>query len=246
MKLGLLLILFAFAAECVSGQLYDSSYGKPLIVLTETDPWAMVIGSDGPSFAVYESGRIIYRKVAKKKVEVYESKLTQSEQKNIAKIFGLTDSLYKLPNYIEASTSTDEPSNNLIVDFDSMKVIRVYGHINVGSEVNKAIPAAFLQVYDSIKKYTSKSAKKWLPSTIEVMFWDYDYAPNKRAWPSIFPDLNSPTTIKKRNGLYSVFIPRNQFHEFKKYFTSMGEKQAVEINGRKMSISYRLPFPNIK
>ena len=32
---------------------YDSLYGKPLIVLIDTDPWQMVIGSDVPTFALY-------------------------------------------------------------------------------------------------------------------------------------------------------------------------------------------------
>lgn len=77
------------------------------------------------------------------------------------------------------------------------------------------------------------------------MFWDYDYAPKKRPWIKDFPDLNSPTTINGDSNFYRVYIDRKHFDEFKKYYKSMGEKEAVEINGRKMAMSYRLPFPGM-
>jgi hypothetical protein len=77
------------------------------------------------------------------------------------------------------------------------------------------------------------------------MFWDYDYAPNKKPWPKKFPDLKSSSTIK-HGDMYSVYIDKTDFTEFKAYYPSIGEKEAVEINGKKMAISYRFPFPNIK
>jgi len=33
--------------------------------------------------------------------------------------------------------------------------------------------------------------------------------------------------------------------EFLEFFRSRGDREAVEINGMKMAISYRIPFPNI-
>ena len=80
---------------------------------------------------------------------------------------------------------------------------------------------------------------------MEVMLWDYSYAPNKKPWPERLPDLNAVTTIKFRDGMYSVFLDRTQFEEFKKFYSSLGEKTAVEINGKKMSIAARYPFPNL-
>jgi len=228
------------------GQQYDSTYGKPLIVLFETDPWAMVIGSDVPSFALYENGQIIYKKIENKQLTLYEVKLSKSELQNVIKSFDITDSIYKLPNYIKASSWTDQPSNELILNFDSAKIICVYGRIGKNSEVRTATPIPFLTIYDNVIKYKSDSAKTWLPNKIEVMFWDYSYAPNKRPWIKGLPDLNSPSTIKRDDDMYSVYIDKNDFDKFKKYYSSMGEKQAVEINGKKMAINYRLPYPNIK
>ena len=77
------------------------------------------------------------------------------------------------------------------------------------------------------------------------MFWDYRDAPNKRAWIKDFPDLNSPTTFTRDSSFYRVYIGQEHFDEFRKYYKSMGQQQAVEINGRIMSMSYRYPFPGM-
>jgi hypothetical protein len=34
---------------------------QPLVLLTEYNPWAMVIGSDSPTFALYGNGTVIWR-----------------------------------------------------------------------------------------------------------------------------------------------------------------------------------------
>ena len=56
-------ILIFFISNIYSFSPFDGE--KPVIVLIQTDPWKMVIGSDTPFLAVYESGRIIYYKVVK-------------------------------------------------------------------------------------------------------------------------------------------------------------------------------------
>jgi hypothetical protein len=246
LKLEILILFLTILTNAGFGQHYDSSYGRPLIVLIETDPWAMVIGSDVPTFALYERGQIIYKKVENEHLKLYEVSLTKSDLQNIIKSLGIIDSVYKLPKEIEASHSTDQPSNELILNFDSTKIINVYGDLGANSEARTQTPKLFLTFYDNIKKYRSDSALEWLPNKIEVMLWDYKYAPNKRPWIKGFPDLNSPTTVKRGDDSYSVYIDKKDYYEFKKYYSSMGEKQAVDINGKKMAISYRLPLPNLK
>lgn len=228
------------------GQQFDSTYGKPLIVLTETDPWLMVIGSDVPTFALYEKGQIIYKSIENKKLKIYEVTLTQEELKKVIESLLISKSIYSLKDDITASDWTDQPSNDLYLNITTTKNISVYGSLNDNGESRKKTPKEFLTVYDNIKKYKNNRAKEWLPKTIEVMFWDYNYAPNKRPWIKGFPDLNSKMTVKFDNDSYSVFIDKEKFMEFKKYYSSMGEKEAVEINDRKMAISFRLPFPNLK
>jgi hypothetical protein len=243
---NLIFIILTILSELAFGQQFDSTYGKPLVVLTETDPWLMVIGSDVPSFALYEKGQIIYKCIENKQLKIYEVTLAQNELEKIVESLSIPNSIYKLKDHITASSWTDQPSNILYLNIAKQKTISVYGDLSKNVEARKKTPDEFLSVYDNIKNYKSITKKEWLPKQIEVMFWDYDYAPNKRPWIKGFPDLNSPTTIKFDNDSYSVFIDKENFEEFKKYFSSMGSKEAVEINGRKMAIAFRLPFPNVK
>lgn len=243
---NLLLIILTVLSGLTYGQQFDSNYGRPLIVLTETDPWLMVIGSDVPSFALYEKGQIIYTSIENKRLKIYEVTLTQEKLREVIQSLSISDAFYKLNDDIKASNWTDQPSNILLVNLKQAKTVNVYGKIRDKGKAREETPKEFLTVYDNIRKYRSQTAKEWLPKKVEIMFWDYNYAPNKRPWIKGFPDFNSATTIKFNNDSYSVFIDKEQFDEFKKYYSSMGEKEAVEINARKMAISYRLPFPNLK
>jgi hypothetical protein len=238
-------------AESTDGEItghepYDSLYGKPLIALIETDPWSMVIGADVPTFVMYEKGQIIYKTTEDRSTKIYEVTLTNEEIQPLIKKLIPSDDVHELDEYIEASRATDQPTTTLILHYSRSKVISVYGHLGENSDDRESVPDDFLAVYDSLKRYRNKSASEWLPKTIEVIFWDYNYAPSKRPWIKDFPDLNSPTTIKVDSNSYRVFIDYKDFNAFRKYYKSLGEKEAVEINGRKMAISYRLPFPSMR
>lgn len=243
---NILFIILTFLSGLSYAQKFDNTYGKPIIALTETDPWLMVIGSDVYSFVLYEKGKIIYKSIENKKLKIYEVTLTQNELKKVIQSLLIPNSIYSLKENIDASDWTDQPSNDLYLNITKPKTISVYGNLSKKGDARKKTPKEFLMVYDNIKKYKNNAAKEWFPKRIEIMFWDYNYAPNKRPWIKGFPDLNSPSTIKFDNDSYSVFIDKGKFNEFKKYYSTIGEKEAVEINGRKMAISYRLPFPNLK
>lgn len=238
--------LFILSSGLIMGQQQDKIYGKPLIVLTERNPWATVIGSDVPTFAMYENGQIIYKKQENEQLKFYEVRLTKEELQEVIKSFLILESIYKLDDRISLSYSTDQPSNHLFLNIDLKKTIIVYGNLDKQSKDRQKAPEQLLTVYDNIKNYKNSSAKEWLPARVEVIFWDYKYAATSRPWPKEFPDLNSNSTLKSNSDSYSVFIDRKLFEPFKKFYLSMEEKQAVEINNRKMAISYRFPFPNIK
>lgn len=227
-------------------QHYNETYGKPLVVLIVTDPWLMVIGSDVPVFALYDSGQVIYKTIENGHLKYYECKADREKPTVILSTLNITDSLYSLPQRISASGSTDQPYNQLILNFDSVKMINVYGNLrNTKSRANT--PKSFLSVFDAITNFKSDDAKEWLPDSVEVMLTGYSYAPEKSLqWPKDWPDLKDKTTVKRSDDLYSVYLDKKYFEDFKKLLTSMKEKQAVEVNGQKFSVAYRLPFPNIR
>jgi hypothetical protein len=228
-----------------SEKIYDEKYGKPLVVLLEINPWLMVMGSDSPSFVLYESGIIIYSEIIHEKLFRKIVILNQDEMKKFIEYLSIDKSIYKLKKEIISSDWTDQPTNIIYLNITQKKIIMVYGYIEKDNEDRNRTPIAFINLYDKIKHYRNVNSDEWTPPKIEIMFWDYNYAPNKRDWIKGFPDLNSPSTINRGGDFYSVFIDGDEYETFINYFREMGEKEAVEINGRKMSISYRIPFPNI-
>ena len=232
------------------GQIYNEPYGRPIVVLIETDPWLMVVGSDVPSFALYENGHIIYKKSVdtNQRDRYFEVKNDKEKTQAIIKSLGITKGLLKQPDYTEASSWTDQPTNILLLNFDTLRQIMVYGNLrNPKSEARNKTPKDFIAVYDNILKFTNDTAKEWLPDRIEILATNYSYSPEKPLkWNTEWGDLNSSTTVKRSDDLYSIYLDKKYFNDFVKLLQSLKQKQAVEINGKKYSLSYRLPFPNLR
>ena len=220
-----------------------TDYGKPVVVLVERNPWLMVIGSDAPTFVLYETGHAIYKRTDDKQVKVYQVKLDHDATKKLIDNLGLSNGFYNLPEYIRASSATDQPTNSIFVNLQKRKEVTVYGNLrrNIAG-VDTPPPAAFLRVYATLANFSHPAETKWQPQTLEVMLWDYSYAPNSIDWPKEFPDLKAATTVR-RGDSYSVFLESSQFEAFEKFYQSIGKKTAVKINGKKMAVSYRFPFP---
>jgi hypothetical protein len=118
----ILLIILTLLCGITNGQQFNASYGKPIIVLKETDPWLMSIGSDIASFALYEKGQIIYKSVENKKLKIYEVTLNQNELKKVIQSFSIPKSLYSLKENIIASDWTDQPSNELYLNINKKTI----------------------------------------------------------------------------------------------------------------------------
>ena len=114
--------------SCSFGQEWNEKYGAPIVVLIETDPWLMVIGSDVPTIAIYQYGDVIYKRIENKKMNYYSVKLDTSETQELIYSLGISDSLIKMADYTNATDWTDQPTNELILNFDSARVKRVYGN----------------------------------------------------------------------------------------------------------------------
>jgi hypothetical protein len=248
MNKTLIFIILTLSTCTINAQNYNVKYGKPVIALIETNPWLMVIGSDVPTFALYENGQIIYKKVSNNKTSYFEIKFSKEKINQFIEKLGINDSLKNLPENINASYSTYQPTNQLILNFDSVKLVSVYGSLrSPRSEDRQNTPSSFLKVYDNITNFKDNSAKQWLPDSIEVMLTDYSHSPEKPLkWPNDWPNLKNGQTVKRGESLYSVYLGNKQFDRFIKFIKMLKEKQAVEINGKKFSMSYRLPFPNFR
>ena len=248
MKLCLIFTLFIFSTNSLLSQekRFNDEYGVPIIVLTVTDPWLMIIGSDVPSFALYENGQIIYKKIVDRKEVFYIVKLDRDQTQSIIKSFGITDSLINMEKYTEAIGRTDQPTNHLFLNFEKPLMKSVYGYLNnENNPARKNVPNSFLTVFDKLLKFTHKNGKKWIPEKVELLVSRYSHSPEKPVhWPNKWPNLDDSTSIKRHEDLYSIYIDKEFFPDFLESKNSLKEKQAFEINGEKFAVYYRFPFPN--
>lgn len=214
---------------------------KPLIVLVERDPWLMVIGSDSPSFALYDDGQAIYwAKTGYKSVKL--------DRADLARLIGRLDlgTLACLDEYYDAASATDQPTEILtIFNGDKRSSVSVYGSMKSASVRSKA-PKAFASSYDILLAFQRPDARDWLPEKVEVMVWPYDYAPEASiVWPKGWPALDDPGTVK-RGDSYSIFLPSADYPVLNSFLRGRKEKGAVEIGGKKWAVSTRFPFAGEK
>jgi hypothetical protein len=213
--------------------------GRPVLVLVEANPWLMVIGSDSPTFALYDDGLLIFRtgdSYKQTRLEAAQAKAMRDSVRvgALACHIGIHD----------ASDVTDQPTENIFLGRGGgLSRISVYGDLK-HEDVRKKTPGPVVQAYDRLSAYRNSNAQDWLPANIEVMVWPYEYAPEPSVvWPKKWPGLSSPGTAKRAEG-YSLFVPSADYNELLGFLKTRRTKGAVEIEGKKWAVSLRFPFPH--
>lgn len=218
----------------------------PRIMLFSTNPWLQVIGSDSPSFALYENGLVIFRAQTEGALFL-SARLCPEDTTELFKRLRPDPDFFKLPDHIVADQSkTDQPTN--VISFrcgNSFKSVRVYGNLRDNQSVRTAAPKSFVDLFDRVTSYSNEQATPWQPDFIEVMLWPFENsALIPVPWPSQWPGLQDFRTKRRGADSYSVYLPSEHFPELKKLLRSMNSGQSIRLEGRKWAISIRLPFPH--
>ncbi|WP_435418168.1 hypothetical protein WAB17_00910 [Parerythrobacter aurantius] len=209
----------------------------PEIVLLEHDPWAEVLGSDSPRFALYSDGQVIYRTEG----GFHSVRLTEAEARSIKKSL-LAANSPTLSGQYQVVEATDQPDSNLLIYGNPSVFLSVYGSLD-DDQVISRLPVSVAKAFDTVRTFESARSEPWMPAQIEVMLWPYEYAPEASIqWKEEWPDLSAPSTVK-RGESYSLFLPSSELAALKSFLAGRRPKGAIEINGRKWSASYRIPFP---
>jgi hypothetical protein len=206
----------------------------------------MVIGSDSPSFALYDNGLVIYASGRKKPEEAFLAKLlSPPELREILRTLDLESRLGGVDERIGASMKTDQPTNRLCYWVDGkLRAVSVYGSLHASNPERERVPKPFLEVFDFLTQFRANGASPWLPPQIEVLIWPFDYSREiPRPWPKEWPGLDDPATKKRGNDSYSLFLDSRHFSAFLDLLRSMKSNQSVLIGDKKWAISYRIPFP---
>lgn len=217
-----------------------------VVLLYEYNPWRMVIGSDSPSFALYDDGLLIYTRTNHEGRPEYAS-LTLSEKELNEFLSSLpVKEFNELRHEYELDLRTDQPTTVLSIgDKTGFKTVHVYG--NPQRSIQASDPQAFMLIYQKLKSFADARAERWLPEKIELMLWPYDNAGDPLPWPKSWPDTTHPTTKKKGTSKdsinYSIFLTEAQYESLLKR-VEQESADALLINNRNWAFSFRFPFPN--
>lgn len=219
-----------------------SDVPSPLVILLDSDPWAAVLGSNSPTFALYDDGTVI-QKTAN---GFTTTRLSDQELKFFLDRLNLP-SLSRSYGRFEAENATDQPDQHLLVYWAERPVfVSVYGSLK-DSSVRAKVPEEVTAAYDMLTQFKHPKNRAWLPENIEVMIWPYEYAPEPSVrWPQEWPGLSDSKTIKRGGDSFSIFMPSLKLAELRAFLKRRNEKGAFEIDGQKWAASIRFPFPHEK
>lgn len=254
MRFLLVFIGLCLAHVCAAAGFDPFSGPTPIVVFIGSNPWAAVIGSDTPRVAIYENGDVIFAKQVGGDLAYRYVKLDKEGLENvrvqIAPIFAIKG---LKPLYDVTSGVTDQPTAMFYFRSTNREVATmVYGMTDDDARLSTftksprkvaAPPGALLDLHAWLRKLDYPQSTPWTPKYIEVMLWGYSYAPDRSIlWPKGWPSLSSERAFK-RGDSYSIFLDASSLPELRKFLATRREKGAVEIDGKKMAVSYRFVFP---
>jgi len=218
-------------------------------MLVERNPWLMVVGSDSPTFVLYDSNRAIWRANGEDGPEFRTDVLTDEEANDLQ---SMADALLNLDEYISLSDWTDQPTQEIYFwSSNGLAQRTLYGSLRSSqgttqgeSKVRQVAPEPFLNLFDALANFNRTNAESWTPEYVEVMIWPYDYAPDESIeWPADWPDIYSPTTIR-RGDSYSLYVPYSEKPKLTEFLKSRNAKGAVLISEHKWAAAIRTPLPH--
>jgi hypothetical protein len=257
MRIVILSIAALWFARIGAAADFDPYQGpKPLAAFIQSDPWAMVIGSDTPRVAIYENGDVIFVKDVGGSLAYHHISLGKDQLETARARLAPVLKLRQLkPRYNLSPNVTDQPEAMFYLrDGDREIATSVYGlsgrDIKQPASTKRtaladpaAPPEELIKLHEWLYGLDFSGSKAWTPKYVEVMFWGYSYAPEASIhWPNDWPSLNSSRSIK-RGDMYSIYLDGSLLPKLREFLSARSERGAVEIEGQKMAVSYRFAFP---
>jgi hypothetical protein len=226
-----------------------------MLVFIQSDPWKMVIGSDTPRVAIYDTGEVIFLKTVKGAAVYHRKVLDKEAMASVRAQLAPVIALQNLKPHYSISIGTDQPVAMFYArDGQHTAVASVYGLRSGGSttpdsEITRgrgldAPPPELLRLHAWLCSVDFPDSEEWKPQYVEVMLWDYSYAPDPPIqWPAEWPGLESGRAVKRGKD-YSIFLDGSLVPQLRQFLSSRKPKGAVELGKRKWAVSYRYTFPS--
>ena len=252
-RLALALVGLLLLATPAAAKFEPWAGPKPIAVFTEFNPWLMVIGSDTPRVAIYENGDVIFAKKIGESYAYHFVKLSPAQLQELEARWQSVLAVVPPKDGYDISYATDQPTASFYLRHGEQTFrAGVYGWSCRGGvhapannlKPEQTPPAALAEAHKTFCALDFPESKEWIPKYVEVMLWDYSYAPDPSiAWPKKWPGLESPRAMK-RGDAWSIFLDGSELPALRAFVNERREKGAVELGGKKWSIAYRYTFPS--
>jgi hypothetical protein len=227
------------------------------LILFERNPWRTVIGSDSPVFVHYSDGLTIF-------LSGKSYKSVKLNEKEGAELLSRFSSLGELkPDYSFLDRVSDLPTIELYFrSVGELKRVSVYGSLKMAAvaagtrvpngvfenyvyKAGTTVPKGLIENLAYLESYSHPGAIDWSPAYVELLVWPYEYAQEESiVWPEGFPDIDSPSTIKRRGSSYSIYLPYSMNQELMALLRTGKKGGALVMNGKKWAFDTRIPFPH--
>ena len=228
----------------------------PIAIVTEYNPWAMVIGADSPRVLLFADGTLIRTDLGGHALVFSTARLTPSEVSRVQTAIGSMTTFMRLRNAYNLTPSmSDMPTVEIVRNEGRLsKTVEVYGYrsgfvdvpatcVSPTGEKADRLPSEFDQAYRVLVGLRPTRLARWYPRYLEVMVWPFEHSRKEPlAWPDTWPDLTHPLTIQ-RGDSYSLILPSTEQSTLESFLAARFSGQAVRIGGRKWSISWRPVTP---
>jgi hypothetical protein len=250
-----------------------AKHAKPLLVLVEKNPWLAVLGTDAPTFVLYEDGEVLFetkpvrRGLLRSQLENGDSQYSTvrldeaARRAFVARALGETPSAFDSlePSY-RASHWTDEPTCTIHHwSAGTHRAVSVYGDLRRRTRLvaedpdpppRETAPASFVRAFDAIVGFKAEGAKPWSSESVVVMAWSFTWETDETplAWPAGWPDLASPSARRIRDDYWWIPLGRDRLPRLQEILRGLVRRyglivQPVRISGKDWWLDYRDSFP---
>lgn len=220
----------------------DALPHRPLLVLTEENPYLMVDGSDVPRLVAYDDGLVVFDG-GQRSVQ-----LTPLHVRSFVETIA-TPEFLALPVLTRVRERGGLPTVHIGLRLGARwKYAAVYG-IPLGilvlreGEAAPQGPAGFMRAYADLLAFAAPEAAPWTPESIEVMLWDFSHAGDERPWPADVPAPPSDWKDPPVGSIRRHVLAGSHEPALLRFLDGLAETQAVAFNGHRWSIAVRRVVP---
>ena len=216
---------------------------RPVAALYEQNPWLTVVSSDVPSVVLYEDGHVIHRVGAGPATRLVEGHIGPELVRRF-----MRDHIdfAQVAHYTSCSDRTDQTTMRIVLRVNDRWENRVVYGLGADGRSPRpqdtSPPPGFVRVYRDLIALRAVDDRPWVPETIEVMLWGFDYAETVVPWPSDLPSPE-PTLQPRDGGTESMYLAGRHRARLVEFLQSLGATRAVSFNGRRWAAGMRDVVP---